>query len=381
MVSAGVMPRDRRCAHVNTSSESAIRSARLPTSSEPCSASSPIGARVPDRERAHRLVARHALLGLPARIGALARPARHRGVEAVEGVGVLHREVGAARDVGARCPAPSARRRRRRAARARGARRPIACRRCSGWAACSAPRPGARSAGCRRARGSGRARRAAVVAGRRRPHLLEHVEHQRVGAIADGVHPDVEAAGARLAGEPLHLLGGHQHEPGVGGVVAVGRVQRGAARAERAVEPELDRAHHEPAVAHRLGRAALAVLGPTPSCRESAAKTRNGKRPRSMSRRVGRDRGQVEPRLVRTGEPLGEALGDGVTHRRSKRSSDGGGTRRADEVLGEVDQDPGGLAALVLRDAPARRVRGVARDAGARRAPRRWPTSHGRPRG
>ena len=101
MVSVGVMRAICSAAQVKTSSESAMRSARLPGSSEPWSASQADGARVPDRERAHRLVPRHALLGLPARIGALERPPRHRGVEAVEGVGVLHREVGAARDVGA----------------------------------------------------------------------------------------------------------------------------------------------------------------------------------------------------------------------------------------------------------------------------------------
>lgn len=174
----------------------------------------------------------------------------------------------------------------------------------------------------------------------------------------------MEAERGRLAGEAQHLLGGHEDQAGVGGVVAVGRVQRGAAGAERPVEPELDRAHREVAVADRLGAAALAVLSPRLLAgergeypeRKSAAPDQAG---------VGGDRAQIEPGLVRAGEPLGQALGDHRLHRGVEPLL---GRRRhqgADQVLGQVDQDPGGLPALVLRDAAARRVGGVAPDARA----------------
>src|SRR6185295_5014604 len=49
-------------------------------------------------------------------------------------------------------------------------------------------------------------------------------------------------AGRGLSGEPLHLVGRYQHQAGVGRIVAIGRVERSPARAERSVEPELDRA-------------------------------------------------------------------------------------------------------------------------------------------
>ena len=68
---------------------------------------------------------------------------------------------------------------------------------------------------------------------------------------------------------------------------------------------------------------------------------------------------------MRAGEPLGQALRDGVAHRlveaRLRRRRD----EPADDVLGQVDQDAGGLAVAVLHDQAARRVRGAARDAGA----------------
>src|SRR5207248_7531461 len=53
---------------------------------------------IPARERAHRLLARHALLRLPAAILAAPRAPGDRGVETVERARAFDREVGAAGD-------------------------------------------------------------------------------------------------------------------------------------------------------------------------------------------------------------------------------------------------------------------------------------------
>ena len=228
----------------------------------------PDGARVPDGERADRLVAGHALRGLPAGIGALARrrasPRRGcRGRDWRPPPGSPSRPRRRRPS-----PAPSARRRRPPGAPAPGARPPTACRRCSAWAACSAPRPGGRSAGCRREPGSARARRAGGAAGPASASARSNTSRTSVLARSPMACTQTwkpSAAASRV--KPQHLVGRHQDQAGVRGVVAVGRVQRGAARAERTVEPELDRAHRQVAVADRLGPAALAILRPTPSCR------------------------------------------------------------------------------------------------------------------
>ena len=104
---------------------------------------------------------------------------------------------------------------------------------------------------------------AQAVIGRRRAgeRALERVEDERVGAIADRVHAHLEAPAERLKRQPLHFEAVHQHEAGVAGIVAVGLVQRGAARPERAVGHELERADGQPPVTDALGPA-LAVVGP-----------------------------------------------------------------------------------------------------------------------
>src|SRR5205814_8606457 len=88
---------------------------------------------------------------------------------------------------------------------------------------------------------------------------LDRVEDERVGAIADRVHAHLDAPAERIERQPLHLGTVHQYEAGVAGIVAVGLVQRGAARAERAVGHELERTDREAAITEALGPA-LAVV-------------------------------------------------------------------------------------------------------------------------
>src|SRR4029077_9141013 len=123
------------------------------------------------------------------------------------------------------------------------------------------------------------------------------------------------AARGGLAGEPLDLLGRHQDEPGVLWVVAVGRVERGPPGTERAVEPELDRAHGQaPVVAHGSGAAPLAVLAPRLLAAERREETEREAAALDQAR-VRRHRAQVETGFVCSGQLVGEALGDGLLHR------------------------------------------------------------------
>src|SRR5262249_61042253 len=103
---------------------------------------------------------------------------------------------------------------------------------------------------------------AQAMSGSRRAgqRALERIEDERVGAIADRVHAHLEAPTERLEGQPLHLGAVHQHEAGVARIVAVGLVQRGAARAERAVGHELERADREATVTQALGPTLAPVL-------------------------------------------------------------------------------------------------------------------------
>jgi hypothetical protein len=82
--------------------------------------------------------------------------------------------------------------------------------------------------------------------------------------------------------------------------------------------------------------------------------------------RVRRDGGQIEAGLVRAGEALGEAFGNDGFHRLLEALLRWRRDQRADQVLRQVDQDPGGLAALIFLDAPTLRVIRVARYAGGR---------------
>src|SRR5260370_1171082 len=130
----------------------------------------------------------------------------------------------------------------------------------------------------------------------------------------------------RHAGEGGERVGGDQQEPAVVRVVGVARVQRGAARAERAVEPELQRADDEPPVALARG-AALTPLGPRllAAHRDVVAER---KPPALEETPVRRERVEVGAHLVEAREPLRATLGDrladgAVEALRGRRRQDG----------------------------------------------------------
>ena len=171
------------------------------------------------------------------------------------------------------------------------------------------------------------------------------------------------AAAGRLAGEALHLLGRHEDQPRVPRVVAVRRVEGGPARAEGSVEPELDGPHGKPPVSDRLDRGALAILAPgfLPAQGREHAK---GKMPAADEPRIRRQRGQIEAGLMGAREAFGEAFGDDDSHRLVEALLGRRRNERADELLRHVDQEPGGLAAIVPRDAAARGIARVTCDIG-----------------
>ena len=79
--------------------------------------------------------------------------------------------------------------------------------------------------------------------------LLVLVERDAVAAVADGVGLDLDAAPQARDRDAQDLLGRRHVEAAVARRIAVGRIERRAAAAERAVHVELDRAHREPRVA------------------------------------------------------------------------------------------------------------------------------------
>ena len=183
-------------------------------------------------------------------------------------------------------------------------------------------------------------------------HLLEDVERQRVGAVADGVHPHLEAAAGGLARDALHLLRRHQHETRV-----AGSSQYGAWSA----------APREPSAPSSQSLTAPTVRRPSPtdsgvprsrysphaSSAAQGGEDAEREAPAADEPRVGGCRGQVEPGLVRAGEALREAVGDDGFHGGVEPVLARPRDQRADQVLRQIDEEARGLAALVLFDAPA----------------------------
>ena len=72
---------------------------------------------------------------------------------------------------------------------------------------------------------------------------------------------------------------------------------------------------------------------------------------------VGGERAQVRAHLVDAGEPLGQALGDGLAHRLVEAGVVGRRLGSLDQALRGIHEKAGGLAARVADDDAARRIR------------------------
>src|SRR5260370_20390979 len=316
--------------------------------------------RVPRGEGAHGLGARHPLLGLPARVRTLARPPRDRRVDAGDGARVFPREVRAAGDARARAEQRAPRVRAAQALGAEALGRPAHL----GRAVCRLHAREHAEPGEARDVALGQDLRvldpraeALRLAGSE--NLLKGVEGERVRAVADRVDADLEAAGRRLAGEAVELVRRDQQEPAVVRVVAVARVQRGAARAERAVEPELQRADDEPPVALARG-AALTPLGPRLlAAHRDVVAERNP--PALEETPVRRERVEVGARLLEAREPLRETLGDRLADGAVEALRGRWRQHGAYEVLRRIHEDPRRPPRRVLQATPARPITGAAR--------------------
>ena len=227
-------------------------SASLPATSEPVCVLGVRGVGGVERERRERLLARQALIRRPA-FGRLAVDAltRDRRVEAEHRIRFLDGEVRSARDARARVDqlAPHIR----------------AFRRALGADARGHPRHVGRAVRrldrgdhverleARDLRGVEDLRVLVAHPQRLRGrhfllHALEHVHRHPVAAIADRVDAGLKAGLRRRERLRVDLVGRRGEEAGRAGLVAVRFEQRRAARAERAVRADLDRAHREPMI-------------------------------------------------------------------------------------------------------------------------------------
>ena len=211
---------------------------------------------------------------------------------------------------------------------------------------------------------------------------LEDVEQRRVGAVADGVHDDVEAGlvGARDPG--VEVLGRGDEEPairglarrslGEGGRVRERLVERRGVRAERAVDEPFQRADPQPRVAASVRAEALrrdGVAQPRP--RRRAARRRrcaSTSRPARHARSKTPSSSHV-PMWWTAVTPCAATCFIAASSARSLSASAGGGTFAADQVHRVVLQQPGRLPRAVAHDLAAGDVGRPIGDAG--RAQRR----------
>ena len=202
-------------------------------------------------------------------------------------------------------------------------------------------------------------------------HLGEEVEQHGVGALADGVHRDLETL-AVGGGDPAFEA--PRREPIVGeqpdraGGVGVGFEEVGGGRAERAVHVGLEAAEAEPVVAAPGGADAVALALPGGDRRprvephgELAAVARPLERGQLLPLRDVLHRGDAHPRR------LGERRGERRVVLRVREGRDLGAHQRHGGVL----EDAGRLAGRRVADdlAPGR-VGGLLGDAGERQRAR-----------
>src|SRR6202011_3456960 len=89
---------------------------------------------------------------------------------------------------------------------------------------------------------------------------LVRVEDGAVAAVADRVRAYLKAGAQRALGELLNCGLRRHHQPAVALIVAVRLEQRRAARAERTVDVEFDRANRKMTVAMQVASTAAQVL-------------------------------------------------------------------------------------------------------------------------
>ncbi len=201
--------------------------------------------------------------------------------------------------------------------------------------------------------------------GVRREGLLVDVEHLAVGAVADGVDAHLVAVLDRELGDLARAVQGEGVEAGRVGAVAVGLQQPGAARAQGAVEPQLDAAHGQAVVGVVVGAVEgelffQVVLGAQ----------HHDPQPHAEVALVGRplqeiDRLEARARVVEGGDAFRQAFLGGELDDLAHLGR--GGLRRTgavDELFGGLAQEARGASPRVLQDVAAFRRLGRLVDAG-----------------
>jgi hypothetical protein len=178
------------------------------------------------------------------------------------------------------------------------------------------------------------------------------------------VDADLEAPRGRGASAGLELVEREQEQAGVGRVVAVRCVERGAAGTERAIRHELHGSDGHPSVAESSGALVERRLPGGSVGAPEGDVIPEGERAGRGEAPVGGEGLEVGTHLVDSCEADGKTVGhggaDGVIHPRRARAR----LDPPDELLSRVDQDARWLTPCVALQPAAGRVRRVPVDAG-----------------
>ena len=200
----------------------------------------------------------------------------------------------------------------------------------------------------------------AIGPGPRGRGLLESVEHESVGAVADGVDRELKPRGICVVDHPVQLLDRIEEQAARSRFVGVGIEERRGPSTHRAIGEDLDGADANPVVAeartHTRVDERLQGAHRTPHVdarEESAFRADLLVRGQGVDRRIVLDAGDAERGRMRESR-----LGRAHVHLT-------GGLRQGfvEEILGVVLEDARGLARGVSNDGPAEGVPGVAIDA------------------
>ena len=135
--------------------------------------------------------------------------------------------------------------------------------------------------------------------------LLDRVEQSGIGLVADRVDRDLEIVHRRPAHQILEHGVVDQGQAALAGRVAIGLLQPGAARAERAVEIELHADHPEPPVIEP-GRRPGAGDGEQIVDPRGVGEDPDAQRPASPARRITAQSSPLVPMSATRGEAVGE---------------------------------------------------------------------------
>ncbi len=185
----------------------------------------------------------------------------------------------------------------------------------------------------------------------RRP--VEQIQRQPIRPIADGVDGHLKSPLHEGLHSRLQLRRGDQQQAALLGIVSVGRVEGRAPRAQRAIEPELHRAHRQHlALVGALSEVALGVLSLSIGHRVDAHRQPVRLVPAAEDSKGNR----IHPRIVGPGQSQLGAMGKRRAQPPFELMLVDGGQLRFNQVHRVVHQHSGRFAAAIANDSPTRRV-------------------------